>query len=152
VTVATNVCAPGLISVPVPRGMVIWVASASTAARSRTCGRFYSCDTLLEGLAQDLQDVASELRQFIQKEHAMVRQGHLPLHWHLAPTDQPHVRNRVMGGLTWARRDAGRAVAGEAGDALDACGLEGFGEGHIRQDGGEPPCPHRLPGAGGDQP
>jgi hypothetical protein len=34
----------------------------------------YSCDTLLEGLAQALQDVAPELREFIQKQHAMM--GH----------------------------------------------------------------------------
>jgi hypothetical protein len=49
----------------------------------------------------------------------------------------------------WARatragRDQRRAVAGEARDAVDTRGLNGLGEGHRRQDGGEPPCQHRL--------
>jgi hypothetical protein len=35
-------------------------------------------------------------------------------------------------------RDQRRAVAGEAGDALDARRPKGFGHGHRRQDGGEP--------------
>jgi hypothetical protein len=57
----------------------------------------YFCDTLLERLAQDLQDVAAELRQFIEKENAMMRQRHLPRHGDLAPTDQPHIRDSVVG-------------------------------------------------------
>ena len=43
-----------------------------------------------------------------------------------------------------AGRDEGGAVTGEAGDAVDACGLNGLGKGHHRQDGGEPSGPHRL--------
>src|SRR5262245_38733041 len=39
------------------------------------------CDPILEGLAQDLQDVASELRQFIQKEHSMVHRRHCGCGW-----------------------------------------------------------------------
>ena len=46
-----------------------------------------------------------------------------------------------MRGATREGRDQRRAGAGETGDAVDACGLEGFGEGHGRQDGGEPPLP-----------
>jgi hypothetical protein len=42
--------------------------------RFRTPAKLYSCETLLEGLVQDLQDVAAALRQFIQAEHAMVCQ------------------------------------------------------------------------------
>jgi hypothetical protein len=38
----------------------------------------YLSETLLEGLAQHLQDVVSELLPFIQQEHAVVRQRHLP--------------------------------------------------------------------------
>src|SRR5882724_3811404 len=44
----------------------------------------------------------------------------------------------------WAGRDQRRAVAGEAGDAVDTSGLNRLGEGHRRQDGGESPCQHRL--------
>jgi hypothetical protein len=49
-----------------------------------------------------------------------------------------------MWGATRTGGDRGRAVAGEARDAVDACGLEGFGEGHRRQDGDQPPSQHRL--------
>jgi hypothetical protein len=54
-----------------------------------TCRRLYAYDTLLERLAQDLQDVASELRQFIRKEHLMVRQRHVAGQRHLAAADRP---------------------------------------------------------------
>jgi hypothetical protein len=47
-----------------------------------------------------------------------------------------------VGGATRAGRDLRRAVAGEAGLAVDARGLEGLGEGRRRQDGGEPPGRH----------
>ena len=38
---------------------------ATKSLQFRTLWRLYLDDTLLEGLAQDLQDVAAELRQFI---------------------------------------------------------------------------------------
>ena len=42
-----------------------------------------------------------------------------------------------------AGRDHGRAAAGEAGDAVNPRGLNGLGEGHRRQDGGESAGQHR---------
>jgi hypothetical protein len=42
----------------------------------------------------------------------------------------------VVGGTQRAGRHDRRAVAGEAGDAVDTGGVEGFGEGHCRQDRG----------------
>jgi hypothetical protein len=98
----------------------------------------YACDTLLERLAQHLEDVTAELRQLIQKEHAIMRQRYLPWHRHLAAADQPHIGDGVMGGPKGPDRDQRRARAGEAGDAMHAGGLEGFGQAHRRQDGGEP--------------
>jgi hypothetical protein len=44
----------------------------------------------------------------------------------------------MMGGATRASRHQRGAVAGEAGDTMEACGLERFGQGHRRQDGGQP--------------
>jgi hypothetical protein len=44
-----------------------------------------------------------------------------------------------------ACRHQGGAITGPAGDAMDARGFDGFGEGHGRQDGGEPPRQQRLP-------
>jgi hypothetical protein len=49
------------------------------------------------------------------------------------------------GGATQAGRHQPRAVAREACDTMDACRLNGFGQGHGRQDGGESPCQHRRP-------
>jgi hypothetical protein len=56
--------------------------------------------------------------------------------------DQPHIRDRVMGRARWTGRDQRRAVAGAAGDTVDAPGLKGLGEGHRRQDEGEAPGQH----------
>ena len=58
--------------------------------------------------------------------------------------NQPSSGDRIGLGATWTGRDPRRAVAGEASDAMDARGLNGFGEGHGRQDGGEPPRQHRF--------
>ena len=73
--------------------------------------------------------MAAELRDIIQKAHVMVGQRHLAGHRHVAATDQPRIRDGVVGRATRAGRDPRRAVAGEAGDAVDAGGVEGVGEG-----------------------
>jgi hypothetical protein len=62
-----------------------------------TCWRLYSCDAILEGLAQDFQDVAFEVGPRTQKEHAVVRPRHFPGHRHLAAADQAHIREGVVG-------------------------------------------------------
>jgi len=51
---------------------------------------------------------------------------------------------------SWIDGDKRGAVAREARDTLDARGLNGFGEGQIRQDGGEAAGQHRCaqPSAG----
>jgi hypothetical protein len=53
------------------------------------------------------------------------------------PPDQPRIRDGVVGRATRAGRHPRRAVAGEAGDAVDTRGLNRLGQGHRRQDGGE---------------
>jgi hypothetical protein len=67
---------------------------------------------------------------------------HLARHGHVAPADQPDIRDRVLGRAERPGGDQRRPVAGEAGDAMDAGGLNRFGQGHGRQDGGEPPGQH----------
>jgi hypothetical protein len=64
-------------------------------------------------------------------------------HGDVASANQPHIGDRVMRSATRARRDRG-AGPGEVGDAGDAGGVEGFGESHRRQDGGEPARQPRL--------
>ena len=72
------------------------MANSAKSLKSRTCGRLYSCDTLIEGLAQDLQDVAAELRQLIQEEYPVVRQRHLAGHGDLAAADPPYSRDGML--------------------------------------------------------
>jgi hypothetical protein len=50
----------------------------------------------------------------------------------------------MMGEAPRVGRDQCRAVAGEADDAVDARGLDGFSAVHRGQDGGMQPCQHRL--------
>jgi hypothetical protein len=60
------------------------------------------------------------------------------------PPDQPDIGDGMMGGATRAGGNPRPAVAGAAGDAVEARGLKDLGQGHRRQDGGESPGQHRL--------
>jgi hypothetical protein len=51
----------------------------------------YLCEALLERLAQDLEHMTPELRQFIEEEHAIVSPRHLTRRWHLTPANQAHI-------------------------------------------------------------
>ena len=116
------------------------MARATSVPKSGTPANLYSCDTLLERLAQDLQNMAAELGPFIQKENAVVRQRHVARHRHVAPAGQPRIRDGMMGRATRAGRDQRCAVVGAAGDTVNAWGLNGFGQRYRRQDGGESVC------------
>ena len=50
--------------------------------------------------------------------------------------------DRIGLGATWTGRDPRRAGAVAANNAMDTRGLNGLGEGHGRQDGGEPSREH----------
>jgi hypothetical protein len=106
------------------------LAKLRKSIKIMTLWRLYSYETLLEGLAQDFQDVAAELGEFIQKEIPVVRQGHLSWQWHLAAPDQPHIGDRVMRGAKRASGDDRGAGASETGDAVNARGLQRFGQTH----------------------
>ena len=73
-------------------------AKVARRLRFRTPAKLYVDETILERLAQDLQDMAAELGPCIQEEHAIVGQGHFARHRHVAPADQPDIRDGVMGG------------------------------------------------------
>jgi hypothetical protein len=123
---------------------IIRKANSAKELRSRTPAKLYSCKTILEWLAQDLKDMAAELGQFIQEEHAIVGQRHVTRHRHVAPADQPRIRDGVVGRATRAGRDQRRPGAGEAGDAVDTRGVEGFRQGHRRQHGREAAGQYRF--------
>jgi hypothetical protein len=86
--------------------------------RSITCGRLSSCDTLLERLAQPFEAMPLELRQFIQRENAVVRQGHLARHRHRPAADQAGIREGVVRGAEWTRGHQCRALPRRAGDEV----------------------------------
>jgi hypothetical protein len=73
-------------------------ANTVRTLRFSTPARLYVYDTLLQRLASHLQDMTAELGQFIEKEHAVVRERHLARHRHVAPAYQPRVRSSVLGG------------------------------------------------------
>jgi hypothetical protein len=75
--------------------------------------------------------MAAALGPFIQEEYAMVGQRDLARQRHVPPTDQPCIRDGLVGGAKRARRDPRRAVAGEAGDAVDTNSVEDLGDGRI---------------------
>jgi hypothetical protein len=87
-----------------------------------------SCDTLLKRLAQDLEDMAAARRPCIQEAHAVVGRRHLARHGHVAPTDQPRIRDGVMGRATRAGYDPRRAIPREAGDATEVGGVDRCGQ------------------------
>jgi hypothetical protein len=117
-----------------PKSLTRSTRSAQSAKllRSRTLWRLPGEDRLRERLPQDRQDMAAALGEFIQKAHAVVGQGHVARHRHLTPAEQPHIREEMVGRATRAGRDHHRAVAGEAGGAVDARGLKGFSQRHRR--------------------
>jgi hypothetical protein len=109
-----------------------------------TCGRWSVYNTLLQRLAQDLEHMTAKLGPFTQEEDAVMGQRHFRRHGQLTAADQPRIREGVVGRAKRAGRDPRRAGAGEAGDAVDACGLKGLSEGHRWQEGGEASGQHRL--------
>jgi hypothetical protein len=92
-----------------PDSLKLSSRTAKVARRLRftTPEKLYVYETLLERLAQDLQDMATKLGPFIQEEHAIVGQRHVARHWHVAPADQPRIREGMMG----ARETAGSSPA-----------------------------------------
>jgi hypothetical protein len=59
---------------------IILKANSVKVLRSRTPARLYVYDTLLQRLAQDLQDMPPALRQFLQAAHAVMCPRHLARH------------------------------------------------------------------------
>jgi hypothetical protein len=121
------------------------LAKSAKLLRSRTLWRLSVEDTLLQRLAQGLEDMAPALGQFIQEAHAMVRPRHVARPRHVVAADEPHSRDRLVRGATRAGRDQRCAGTREAGDAVDPGGVEGFGQAPRREDGrqaaGQPRCP-----------
>jgi hypothetical protein len=67
----------------------IRAAQAARVLILRTLARWYARNSLLEGRAQPLEDVAAALRELIPKEHPVVRPRHVARHGYLAPPISP---------------------------------------------------------------
>lgn len=91
---------------------------------------------VLEGLSQDLENMFSELGQFVEKKDAIVGQGYLPRLWQDAAADQAGVGNGMMRGAEWPAGNNAPFLSGFAGDAIDARRFENLFVAHLRQDGG----------------
>jgi hypothetical protein len=63
--VTVTVVVGGYRALPETPTAIIRVANSAKIGRFRTCGRLSVENTRLKRLAQDLEDVAAELRQFI---------------------------------------------------------------------------------------
>ena len=81
------------------------MANPMNGLKSRTPARLYVYDAVLNRLTQDLEHMTTKLRPFIQEEDAVVGQRHVARQRHLAPTDQPDIRDGVMGGAKRAGRE-----------------------------------------------
>ena len=90
---------------------------------SRTRARLHACEVVLERLAQDLQDLASELGRLIQEEHPVLGQRHLLRHGHVAASDEAHIRDGVMQGAKRLGGGQRRTVAGAAGETVNPRGF-----------------------------
>jgi hypothetical protein len=62
-------------------------AKVATTLKSRTPARLYVYDAVLQGLAQDLQDMPFELGQPVEEEDAVMRQRRLAGHGDLPAAD-----------------------------------------------------------------
>ncbi len=102
---------------------------------------------VLQGLAQRIQHPGIELRQFVEKQYALMRERDFTrLGAHAAAGQRRHAGGMVGAAERPPRRQ--RAVADFAGDRGDHRNFEQFGRRQRRQDRGQPGCQHRLAGAG----
>jgi hypothetical protein len=62
-------------------------AKSAKSLKLVTLWRLYLYETLLERLPRNLQDVAAELRLFIQEAHDVVREGQPARRQHVSPAD-----------------------------------------------------------------
>lgn len=96
-------------------------------------------------LAQDLQDLALELRQFVEEQHALVRQGDLARLRAAAAADQGR---RGGGVVRLAERSLRPVPEGDvAGHRMDRCDLQGLVLVERRQQAGQAAGQEGLAGA-----
>ena len=103
---------------------------------------------ILQRLAHDFEHVAGEFREFVQKEHAVVRERDFAGPRNHAAADQPGIGNGVVRRAKGTDADQARSRIEHSGHAVDLRGLERFLERERRQDGRNALGQHGLAGAG----
>jgi hypothetical protein len=64
-------------------------ANSAKVLRSRTPAKLYSCETILQRLTQDLNDMAAKVGDLVEKEYTVVSQRHLARHRRMPPPIRP---------------------------------------------------------------
>ena len=82
--------------------------------------------SILDRLAEHLDGGPGKLRQFIQKEHAVVGKRKFPRAGNNAPTGKAGGRKGMMGRTKRAGMDQGTAMREDARDGMDFCGFHLF--------------------------
>ena len=103
---------------------------------------------VFERLAQDFEDVARELGELVEEEHAVVREADLAGARDHAAADEAGVGDGVVRRAEGALRDEALVRVEDAGDGVDLGGLERLFEAQRREDRGQALGEHRLAGAG----
>src|SRR5262249_13153385 len=102
-----------------------------------------------ERLAEDFEDVAGELGELIEKQHAMMRQGDLAGAWGPASADERAVGNRMVGRPEGPANDKSLIGRHKSCDRMDRRRLEGLLEWEGREDARKSLRKHRLSCTGG---
>ena len=102
----------------------------------------------LERLPHHLQRAPLKLREFVEKQHAVVRQRDFSGHRNRAAADEPGFGDRVVGGAKRPRGHQRLAGLHQAQRAVDPRGLDRLGCRKRRQDRGDPLGEHRLAATG----
>jgi hypothetical protein len=91
--------------------------------------------------------VPAELEHLVEKEHAVVREAHFAGTRLRSAADERRVRDGVMRRAERTHRQQPVAGAQQAGDRMHGGDIERLVEGERRQNAGDAPRHHRLPGA-----
>src|SRR6185369_8915135 len=93
------------------------------------------------------QNAAFEFRQFVQKQHAVMRQRNFAGRWIDVAAQQTSIAGGVMRRAKWPARYQRLAGSEQPDDAVNLGRLQRFLQRKRRQNGGEPFGQHRFSGA-----
>jgi len=103
---------------------------------------------VFEGLAQHLQYVFFEFRQFVEEKQTVMCHRNLSRARIAAAPDQPGIGDGMMGVTEGALGDQGLLVVEQTHDRVDLGGFQGFGEAQVGENRRHPACQHGLAAAG----